>query len=216
MKNILASASPYLIGITGGFGTGKSLAGKILEETGITVIDTDEIVRSILKTKNNVTLKIQNEFGNSVLNDKSDEYINRRFLAAAVFNDNLKRKKLESIVHPEVNKVLKSVISQNKDKDIIAVLIPLLFECKLETDYNETWCITCNSKTQLERLLKKGFTEEEIMARIKSQMPIEEKVKKSNFVIDNSGSKDETKRQVISRLNELVQLNHNLHLSSDK
>ena len=206
---------PYLIGITGGFGTGKSLAGEILEELGIIVIDTDEIVRNLLKTKNNVTQKIQNEFGSSVVSNKSDEYIDRKTLASLVFNDNSKRKKLELIIHPEVNKILDFFISQNKDKSIIAVLIPLLFECGLENSYNEIWCITCKSEIQLGRLLKKGFTQEEIKLRVNSQLPIDVKVKKSDFVIDNSGTIDETKNQIILRL-KLVQSNHNLHLSFDK
>ncbi len=214
--NILASGSPYLIGITGGFGTGKSLTGKILEELGITVIDTDEIVKNILKTRNNITLTIQNEFGNNIITNRTNEYINRKALAKMVFADDLKRKKLESLTHPEVNKILDYFISQNKDKDIIIVLIPLLFECRLESFYNEIWCVTCESKIQLERLLKKGFTEEEVKSRINSQLPIKEKVKKSDFVIDNSGTIDETKKQVLSRLTKLVQLNHNPHLSCDK
>ena len=75
MKNILASDRPYLIGITGSFGTGKSLVGEILKETGITVIDTDEIVRNILKTKNDVTQKIQDEFGNIVINNNISKFI---------------------------------------------------------------------------------------------------------------------------------------------
>lgn len=216
MKNILASDSPYLIGITGGFGTGKSLTGKILEEAGITVIDTDEIVRNILETKNNITLIIQDEFGTGIIVNKPGEYVNRKALAKVIFDNDLKRKKLESIIHPEVNKVLDYFILQNKDKSIIAVLVPLLFECHLESFYNEIWCVICKSEIQLERLLKKGFTPDEIKLRINSQLPIKEKTEKSNFVIDNSGAIDETKKQVLSRLTELVQSSHNLHLSGDK
>ena len=210
--------TPYLIGVTGGFGTGKSLVGNILEELGLVVIDTDEIVRNILKTKNQVTQKIQNEFDGSIISNKTDEYINRKALAHLIFNDDLKRKKLESIVHPEVDRVLNCFILQNKSEDVTAVvvLIPLLFECGLENFYNEIWCITCNSTTQSERLLKKGFTPEEIKLRIDSQLPIDIKAKKSNFIIDNSGTINETKQQVISRLKELVQLNRKLHLSFDK
>ncbi len=207
---------PYLIGITGGFGTGKSLTGEILKETGVTVVDTDEIVKNILNTKNNITEKIQNEFGDTVVNKTESDYINKKFLAQIVFNYEDKRKKLELIIHPEVNKVLDTFISQNKDKDIVAVLIPLLFEAGRESFFDEIWCVKCNSEVQFERLIKKGFTPEEIKARINSQLPIETKVKKSTFVIDNSGSIDETKEQVISRLKKLVQSNHSLHLSLDR
>ena len=176
------------------------MVGRILEETGITVIDTDEIVRNILKTKNNITQKIQDEFGKSVINNEGSEYINRKELAKLVFNNDLKRQKLESIIHPEVNKILDYFISQNKEKSTIAVLIPLLFECRLESFYNEIWCVSCKSEIQLERLLKKGFSEDEVKLRINSQLPIETKIKKSDYVIDNSGTIEETKKQVLSRL----------------
>ena len=208
--------TPYLIGITGGFGTGKSLTGEILEELGVVVIDTDEIVRNILRTKNNVTKKIQNEFGESIINAKDDEYINRKALANLVFNDDIKRKKLESIIHPEVNKVLEFFISQNRNENVIAVLIPLLFECGLENLYNEIWCVTCKKEIQLERLLKKGITPEDIKLRINSQLPVDTKAKKSDLVIDNSGTVDETKKQITLRLTKLVQSNHSPHLSFDR
>ena len=216
MNNLKNKSTSYIIGITGSFGTGKSLVGEILEELGVTVIDTDEIVRNILKIKNNVTQKIQDEFGESVVNIKTDEYIDRKALAKLVFNDDSKRKKLESIIHPEVNKILDSFILQNKDKNIIAVLIPLLFECKLEDLHDEIWCVICKSETQLERLIKKGFTQEDIKLRINSQLPQDVKIKQSNFIIDNSGTVSETKKQIILRLKELVRLNHNLHPSFDK
>ena len=216
MDNLKNKSTSYIVGITGGFGTGKSLVGEILQELDVTVIDTDEIVRNILKTKNNVTQKIQEEFGDNIINIKTDEYIDRKVLAKLVFNDDLKRKKLESIIHPEVNKILDSFILQNKDKSIIAVLIPLLFECKLEDLYDEIWCVTCKNETQVERLIKKGFTQEDIKLRINSQLSLDMKIKKSDFVIDNSDTVNETKKQIILRLKELVRLNHNLHLSFDK
>ena len=216
MKSEKNKSTPYLIGITGSFGTGKSLVGEILEELGVTVVDTDEIVRNILKIKDNVTRKIQDEFGESVINIKTDEYIDRKALARLVFNDDSKRKKLESIIHPEVNKILDSFILQNKDKSIIAVLIPLLFECKLEDLYDEIWCVICKNEIQIERLIKKGFTQEDIKLRINSQLPPDIKIKKSDFVIDNSDIVNETKKQIILRLKELVRLNHNLHPFFDK
>ena len=206
---------PYLIGITGSFGMGKSFVGDLLKEASITVIDTDEIVKNILKTENNITKQIIKEFGKSIIN-KENEYINRKSLADMIFTNEIKRKKLEFILHPEVNKEISSLILRNKDRKIFAVLIPLLFECNLENDYNEIWCVYCKSKVQYKRLIKKGFTKEEITARTNSQLPIEEKMKKSNFVIDNSESRDKTKNQVILRLKELVQLDHNLHLFFDK
>lgn len=203
MKNNSKISIPYLIGITGSFGTGKSSVGRILEDFGAIVIDTDDIVRELLRTKNNVTNTIVKTFGDSIISNNSLEYIDRKALAELVFNNEVKRKKLESIIHPEVNKVLESFVLLHKDKNIIAALIPLLFECGLEQYYDEIWCVTCKKELQTKRLLDKGFTENEINLRINSQLPIDIKAEKSDFIIDNSGSIDETKEQVLSRLKEL-------------
>ncbi len=215
MDNNKKTSGPYLIGITGGFGTGKSLTGEILEAYGITVIDTDEIVKTILSTKNNITERIKIVFGDIVINKDKENYIDKQALAQIIFSNKNKRKELEAIIHPEVNKVLQAFVSLNNDKKLIAVLIPLLFESGRESFYNEIWCINCNRKIQLERLLKKGFTPEEIDLRINAQLPIETKIEKSDFIVDNSGSEDETKKQITLRLKELAQSNHNLHLSLD-
>ena len=107
----VASKNPYLIGVTGGFGTGKSLVGSILKDAGVFVIDTDDIVKDLLKTNNDTTKKIVNEFGNNVCNFEGAEYISRKKLADIVFNDVAKRKKLEAIIHPMVERKIKDVFS---------------------------------------------------------------------------------------------------------
>ena len=193
---------PFLIGITGSFGTGKSLVGSILKSQKIFVIDTDEIVHNILSNKNNVTKKILKVFGKKV--QAKNDLINKKILADVVFNNQAKRKKLESIVHPEVRKRLLSLIKLNKHKKFVAVLIPLLFESKLERFYDDIWCVTCKEKTQIDRLERKGFKLSEIKARIKSQLFQDKKAKLSDYVIDNSGTIDHTKRQVTKRLRALA------------
>ena len=211
------SLKSYLIAVTGSFGAGKSLIGEILKDIGVYVIDTDEIVREILKTKNLVTNQIVDEFGDSVVivnkANIDSEYIDKKALSNIVFNDSTKRKKLESIIHPEVEDKLVKLILLNKDKNIIAVLIPLLFECKLEKNYDETWCVFCDEKIQLERLKQRGFTNEGALKRISTQLSQVEKTKRADFVINNSDSVLDTKEQVIKRLKMLVQSNRNLHLS---
>ena len=206
---------PYLVGVTGSFGTGKSLVGNLLKEEGIFVIDTDDIVQNILKTRNKTTQKIVAEFGKSIINNSAG-YISRKKLGAVVFRNKLKRKKLELIIHPEVNRVLVRVISKNKKGGIIAVLIPLLFECGYENFFHEIWCVICKGKVQLQRLQKKGFTLSEAKARIEAQLPIKVKARKVDFVIDNSNDIKSTKKQVEKRFKQLVRLNHNHHLFCGK
>lgn len=193
--------SPYLIGITGGFGTGKSTVGEILEDLGLYVIDTDHIVSEILNGRNKVTTAIVRDFGEEILNEsKARTYINKTKLAKIVFYDEEKRKKLESIIHPEVRKRLDKIIKLNKDKEIIFVLVPLLFESDMEEKFDEIWCVICKRKTQIERLKKKGFKSNDIKARIKAQMSLNEKAKLSDYVIDNSGKRSKTKEQVVNWL----------------
>lgn len=216
-NNFFNSYNPYLIGITGNFGTGKSLVGNILQSHGVTVFDTDDIVAKILSSKNLATKKIVNYFGDSIVNNLKSQYLNKKALAKMVFNSAKKLRFLESIIHPEVRKILKSLIQKNKNQKIIAVLIPLLFESKQECDYNETWCIVCSKDIQYKRLLKKGFTLHEIKLRLQSQMKQAEKTKKVDIIINNLGSRKQTKHQVLNRLNLLLaQLNRNPHPSSGK
>lgn len=192
---------PYLIAITGNFGTGKSLVGSILCEKKIPVIDTDDIVASILASKNKITNKIVNVFGEVVL---SHAKINKKALANIVFKNKTKRKLLELIIHPAVRNELKKFIKVNKAKKIVAVLIPLLFESGMEQNYHEIWCVTCSKDVQLKRLIKKGFTSKEIKLRLNSQMNQSFKASKSDFVINNSQSVSYTKKQVLERLKLLA------------
>lgn len=202
-KKIIKTKSPYLIGITGSFGVGKSLVGEMLIELGVTVIDTDHIVKDILKNKNIVTRKILKLFGPQVRSKQKGSFLDRSEIAKIVFNNELAKKKLEKIVHPEVNRLLLRQLSKLKKKKVVAVLIPLLFEAKREKMYDEIWCITCNQNIQLQRLNKKGFSRKAALARIKGQLPQQEKMRRADFVINNSGSILKTKKQVLKVLFDL-------------
>ncbi len=190
----------YLIAITGNFGTGKSTVGEILRSEGFLVIDTDEIVREILSKKNLITQKLINIFGENIKSADENYLIDKRALAKIVFNDKEKRELLESIIHPEVEKVLNKIFKESENEKIVFILIPLLFECGLEKNYDESWCVICNENIQKERLIKKGFTLEMIDLRLKAQMPQAEKEKKADFTINNSKSIKETKEQVFKKL----------------
>ncbi len=207
----------FLIGVTGAFGSGKSTVGKILNRFSVLVIDTDDIVREMLSSKNEVSDKVVLKFGNSILSSQNKEYISKKMLASIIFNDWSKKKELEKIIHPAVALALSKQISLNKNKSsIIAVLVPLLFEANMENLFNEIWCVVCDKDIQFNRLLEKGFSSDDIKARIRSQLSQEEKSKRADFIVNNSQSISETETQVLDRLKQLVQLNRNLHLSFGK
>ncbi len=198
-------SKPYLIAITGNFGSGKSLVGNVLAKRGISVIDTDNIVADILSEKNKVTKNIVKLFGDSVSGKTKQSFINKGNLAKIVFNSKKKLKLLESLIHPEVRKRISEYIQKHKNQNIIAVLIPLLFEAKMEKQYHEVWCVICSKVEQYKRLIKKGFTLEEIKKRLNMQMDQNLKAKKADYVIDNSGSVNSTRKQALKRLKLLVQ-----------
>ena len=193
--------------------------GDILYKSGVLVIDSDDIVREILSKRTPIVKKIIHEFGACVINVNPRSYINKKVLSSIVFKNDLKRKKLESIIHPEVVRQIKKDILANKKKAIVAVLLPLLFEAKLENLFYEIWCVTCRQNVRLNRLKRKGFLLEDIKVRIKAQIPQKKKAILSDYVIDNSGSCSRTKRQVFNRLSKLklvVQSSRNPHPFGDK
>lgn len=192
--------TPYLIGVTGSFGSGKSLIGDILKQTGIFVIDTDRIVGDILRTKNNITKKIARAFGAGIVENTLLGFINKKKLSKIVFSNKSKLKKLESIVHPGVQNRLRKIITKNKNRKVIAVLVPLLFECNLQKNYNETWCVICNKNTQLKRLTNKGFSHSEAISRINAQWSQLRKASLADYVIDNSGFIRETRKRVLKKI----------------
>lgn len=194
---------PYLIAVTGSFGTGKSLVGSFLKNIGLLVIDADDIVKKILSKKNKITKCIIKAFHNQDVKSTSKYFIDRKKLSNIVFNDLTKRKKLESILHPEVRKEISRLIILNKNKKIIVILIPLLYESGQGKMYDECWCIICRKNVQLKRLVKKGFKKSGAISRIKAQLPQSKKAKMSDFVINNSGTVKNTKLQVLERLKSL-------------
>jgi len=190
------------VGLTGSIGTGKSTVLKIFKDLGAYVIDADEIVHSLYKRKD-IQEKVKSEFGD-VFNE--DNSLNRKKVAEIIFNNPEKKKILESIIHPEVRKEINNKIRdiENKDKNAIVIVeIPLLIETGQYKEYDTVVVVYSPKNLQLDRLLKKGLSKEEALKRINSQMDIEEKLKYADFVIDNSSSIEDLKKEVIKTFNNL-------------
>jgi dephospho-CoA kinase len=186
-----------IVGLTGVVGTGKSTVANLFKELGAYVIDWDELAREITRPHSKAWKEIVEYFGRDFLNE--DLTINRQKLADIVFSDKKKVAKLNQIVHPEVFKEDERITNEIKSLDPDALIIkdiPLLFELTRPIFVDKIVVVSASEQTQLGRLKEKGMSREDAQSRIKSQLPLEGKIKSADFVINNDGPLEETKRQV--------------------
>ena len=184
-----------LIGLTGGIASGKSLAAEELKRLGAYLIDADEIAREVVKPGLPAYLDIVKEFGKGILN--ADKTIDRKALGKVVFSNPEIRKRLEQITHPrildEINKNVKTVKGKNPDA-IIVVDAALLIEAGLHKKMDKVIVVYADEKTQIERMMKRdNFTMDEAKNRISAQIPLQEKRKYADFVIENVEGKNKEK-----------------------
>ncbi len=187
-----------LIGLTGSIATGKSTVAKMFEDLGFYVIDADEIVHKIYRKGEEGYLKVLEVFGPNILNENGD--IDRKKLGRVVLENKEKLKLLESIVHPLVEKKRWEILKAIETKDPNAIVIydvPLLFEKGLKSLFDCVIVVYAPKEVQIRRLMDRdNISVENAEKRLKLQMPIDEKVKMADVVIDNSASIDKTLYQV--------------------
>lgn len=196
---------PHVIGITGTIGSGKSTVGKILSGRGIPVLDTDLIVHDLLRLDTTIRRAVIDRFGHAVVDDPTSDAINRAALGQIVFADEKARKDLEAIVHPAVIMECRRRIKELKNQAVIAVLAPLLFEAGLQSEYNEIWTIYSSPEVLKQRLAARdNLSDAQIDARMQAQWSQEKKASLANLVIDNSGTYENTSKQVDTVLSKLI------------
>lgn len=186
-----------IIGLTGSVGTGKSTVTNFFRELGAYIIDWDVLAREVTRPHLQAWKEIVEYFGKGILSE--DLTINRQKLAEIVFSDREKLAKLNEIVHPQVFKEDERITNEIKDLDPDAIIIkdiPLLFEITHPVHMDKIVVVSASAQTQLRRLKEKGMSQEDAQRRIKSQLPLKEKIKSADFVINNDGPLEETKRQV--------------------
>lgn len=195
-----------IIGVTGGFGTGKTTVAKIFKELGAIVLDADIIAHKLIEPKKTAWRKIKGYFGSEILN--KDETINRKALAEAVFSDKKRLKKLCNIIHPLVYKEIERTLNKirrTKPDCVVVLDIPLLLETGAKSKVDKLVVVKANRDAQIKRASKNlGLTRKQILQRIEAQMPLREKIKAADFVIDNSGTLNSTRRQAIGIWKNLV------------
>jgi dephospho-CoA kinase len=187
-----------VIGLTGGIASGKSTVSAMLLNLQIPVIDADIIAREVVEPGKDAYCRIVEEFGEGILYENGE--INRSKLGGIIFHDEQKRLCLNSIVHPAVRVEMNAQKEYYIEKGERAVVldIPLLFESNLTPLVNQVLLVYVDETVQLERLMKRNaLTEEEAKARISSQMPLSDKLALADEVINNNGTIEETKAQLI-------------------
>ena len=192
-----------IIGLTGSISTGKTQVSNYLRDRGEKVIDADLIAREVVDL-GPVKEKIKEAFGNDIY---KDDELDRKALGEIVFRDKEKRQVLNEIEHPEIYRIILEEIKNSKGR--VFVDIPLLFESqhlneKYGLDFDEVWLVYVNREIQVKRLIKrdrisKGYA----LEKINSQMSVEDKKIMADVVIDNSGSLEETFKQVEENLKRL-------------
>ncbi len=180
-----------VVAITGGIGTGKSTVLEIFSGLGARTLSADEIVHQLLR-RDDIKRQIREEFGDDVF---SDDEIDRKALAGVAFSSEETRRRLESLLHPHVFQEIEAFIRQHGE-DVVVVEIPLLFETGSEYRFDYTVTVKAPEDLVYKRLEERGIPVEEIKRRLSHQMPLEEKIRRADLVIDNSGSIEETRRQV--------------------
>ena len=194
----------YVIGLTGGIASGKSTVSSMLSELGAVIIDADRLTREVQSPSSGALEEIRTAFGDEVI--LPDGSLDRRKLAEVVFRDRDALELLGSIIHPrviarteELLREMQSAALEEGRVRIVVVDAPLLLEAGVDRITDEVWVVALCRDEQVRRLMKReGYTRDEALSRIDSQMPLEEKKKRADHIIDNSGSVQETKEQVFT------------------
>ncbi len=192
------------VGLTGGIGCGKTVVRRRLEERGIPTLDADAVVHRLLQSGTDVTRQIAKSFGRAVI--ASDGSVDRKALGAIVFRDEEARKKLNAIVHPGVWREIERFFEEReKASDPVAVVdAALMIETGSYRRYDLVVVVHCPPELQLERLMARdGLSQEDALRRVHLQIPIEEKRPFADFLVDTSGSIEESLRQADELASEL-------------
>ena len=185
------------VGLTGGLACGKSFVGEALAGYGCLLIQADELGHEVLSVHGEAYDPVVKEFGSGILG--ADGAIDRRALAARVFGAPDRLARLNALVHPPVLRREEELIARfaGRQPDGIAVVeAAILIETGSYRRFDRMILVTCTPDQQVERAMRReGAVESDVRARISRQMPVEEKRKFADFVIDTSGTKEETLRQ---------------------
>ncbi|MDJ0508066.1 MAG: dephospho-CoA kinase [Crocosphaera sp.] len=187
--------SRRIIGLTGGIATGKTTVSDYLANNyHLSILDADIYAKEAVEINSPILETIKQRYGDRICSETGE--LNRQKLGKIIFNDSIEKKWLESQIHPYVRQRFKEEINQSQE-EVIILDIPLLFESNLTYLVTEIWIVYCSYEKQMKRLMKRNnLTEKDAIARIKSQLPINEKVKMGDIVLDNSSNLGDLYQQI--------------------
>ena len=196
------------VGLTGGLASGKSFVGHALADLGCHLIQADELGHQVLLPGAEAYDAVVNEFGEEILDQ--DAVIDRRKLSAVVFGNPERLAKLSSLVHPPViareERMLAEIV-RSDPRAIVVVEAAILIETGSYKRFDRLIIAVCDQEQQVERAMKRdAYNREEVLARLSRQLPLEEKVRLADYVIDTSGTKENTLEQVRTVYNSLRSL----------
>lgn len=187
----------HVLGLTGSIASGKSTVSHYFIEKGYPVIDADIVAKEVVEPKTPGLARVVSHFGTKILTNTGE--LNRKFLGKIIFNNKEEKKALEEILHGEIRQIINKRMDafKREGKELIILDIPLLFEAGYPEECDEVMTVFVSTKTQVARLMKRdGLDEAEALNRINNQMSLIDKALKSDVIIDNEGSIENTHLQV--------------------
>lgn len=193
----------YLVGLTGGIASGKSHVASLFAQLGASVIDADDVARQVVEPGSTGLVQVVGAFGYEVLLPSGE--LDRKKLGEIVFSDPEKRVELEGILHPLIKIRTTELIARQKQA-IVVYAVPLLVEAKVDYPFDAVITVESGAENQISRLISsRGMSEAEAKQRIQAQTSSAEREAISDYVIDSSGTKDQTREQVEKVWEQLVQ-----------
>lgn len=201
----MSANRPYIIGLTGGIGTGKSEAAKFLASLGAVHLDADAISHELTEPGGEALEPIRAEFGEDVF--REDGTLDRQALANITFSDPARKRALEAILHPRIQRDIMRGIDRAAEEGAKVVIldVPLLFETGMDALCDETWVLSADLETQVARVMMRDRVErEQVEARIQNQMPAEEKEKLATQVIPTERPMEKTQAELASMYQQVL------------
>lgn len=196
-----------IIGLTGGIASGKSTAARIMKGLGAVIIDSDQIARRVVEPGTPAWQDIVEYFGPEIL--EPDSSLNRVKLGLHVFSDPGALLKLNEITHPRIIEAIQGELQQIKainSEAVVVLEVPLLYETKMDSLCDAVWVVWVDRETQIDRLMARdGISHEEAVKRIDSQLSLDEKARRADVLIDNSGDGREMQEEIRRNFRRMVQ-----------